>query len=73
MAAGAYDRLLAWSKTTGYTLQVQKVPTKNGYEWTISLTIRDPVDFSTQGRDRNIDGAADSVIEDLATVGAKVE
>jgi hypothetical protein len=72
MATGSYDRLLAWCKTKGYVLQVQKVPGKNGYSWTISLAINEPVAFSAHGRDTDIDGAADSLIEDLATVGAKV-
>ena len=73
MSEGAYKRLLAWSGETGHHLDVRKVPMPSGsYDWTIAIDVADPVSFSASGLAPGVDGAAESVIKDLETVGITI-
>lgn len=72
MAAGAYQRLLNWSKANSELLRVSKAREASGYEWHIALSVDVPVAFSTTGRGKTIDEAAQRAIDDLETVGVSV-
>jgi len=73
MANGAYARLLAWAEMEGHQLKVQKLATTNGHDWTIDVDVDEPVEFSSHGRGKSIDDAAELVLGDLQTVGVTVE
>lgn len=72
MANGDYARLMAWAENEGHDLQVAKVDTASGYEWTIGVAISEPVTFSCNGRGTSIDEAAERVLADLQTVGVEI-
>jgi hypothetical protein len=73
MASGEYTRLKAWAEMEGHQLNVSKVATASGTEWTIGVAVDEPVTFSSHGRGKSIDDAAEQVLADLQTVGVTVE
>jgi hypothetical protein len=73
MGSGVYSRLLAWAEMEGHDLKVAKLATASGDEWTIGVSVDEPVTFSTNGRGESIDDAAEQVLADLQTVGVTVE
>lgn len=72
MAGAGYERLVTWSNQGHGLIKVERPDTRESHNWTVRLSIQDPVIFSAYGRGSTVDDAAAQVIEQLRTVGVEI-
>jgi hypothetical protein len=72
MAKGDFARLREWAGDDGYEIVATPPASTNDGVWIVSVELEDPVKMRAIGRNRDIDEAAASVIEQLTTIGETI-
>ncbi len=72
MAKGDFSRLREWAGEEGHEIEATPPASTNEGTWTVSVELEDPVKIRATGRDRDIDAAAASVIDQLTAVGETI-
>ncbi len=72
MAKGDFARLRQWAGDEGYEIDATPPASSSDGVWTVAVELEDPVKIRAVARNRDIDEAAASVIEQLTTIGETI-